>query len=397
MDESGWVLAIWDVTHERQVQERVQQQQRLAAVGQLAAGIAHDFNNMLTVIMGVSQLVEMDSETPEKHREDLRRIFTQGERAAQLVRQILDFSRKTVARQQPVDLMPFLKEAEKLLARTLPETIRLVSTFDIGKYTVEANLAQLQEVITNLAINARDAMPSGGELKISLSQLRVEVGTPPPLPEMSPGQWIAWTVADTGTGIPSEIVKRIYEPFFTTKDPGEGTGLGLAQVYGIVKQHGGEIDVESVVDRGTIFTIYLPRYMEEETFDEKPDPTIPRGKGEMILVVEDETGVMNVVKKMLNTLNYRVRTASDGQEALAVYDAHGDEIALVLTDMVMPAMNGLELFKKLQKKNPRIRVLIMTGYLAGGNEQPLPSEIAGVIEKPLNMKEVGQIVHQALK
>ncbi len=395
--EGGWVLVVREVTREREMQERVQRQDRLAAVGQLAAGIAHDFNNMLTTMIGFAQILEGRPDVFESAKVELRRISSQGERAAQLIQQILDFSRKSVVQRKPMDLVPFLKEAVKLLDRTLPENIQIVAEFGRGDYIVEANLTQLQEVITNLAVNARDAMPEGGELRIGLSHLRLEPDERPLFPEMAPGDWVVWTVSDTGAGMPPEVVEHIYEPFFTTKPPGQGTGLGLAQVYGIVKQHNGFIDVKSELGAGTTFTSYLPQVALEESPEEEPVEELMKGQGETILVVEDEAEVLQTAKSMLEHLNYRVLTATHGREALAVYDLHRDKISLVLTDRVMPEMGGVELLEALKEKNPEVRLVLMTGYPLGDEEEdPLFEGLAGFLQKPLRLEQVGQKMREVL-
>ena len=333
-------MVIRETTQERAVREKVEEQDRLAAMGQLAAGIAHDFNNILTSIIGYSQLLSMRPDTPGPAKGHLQQIVSQGSRAAQLVRQILDFSRKTAVERQPLDLVLLLKEAVKLLERTIPESIQIVAEWSDNEYVVEANLTQLQQVITNLAVNAKDAMPNGGELRIKLSSLHLDPEERPPLPEMEPGDWAVWTVSDTGAGMPAEVLKHIYEPFFTTKQPGEGTGLGLAQVYGIVKQHKGTIEVESELGQGTTFRIYLPQTGQAKAPLQQEEAYIPTGDGETILVVEDESVVRQVVRSMLEDRGYRVITASNGQNALEVYESHCDEVQLVVTDLVMPEMGG---------------------------------------------------------
>ena len=395
--EGGWVLVMREVTQERELQERMQQQDRLAAVGQLAAGIAHDFNNLLMGIIGFSELLEMQEDLTDSAKGHLKTISSQGKRAAQLIRQILDFSRKTVVERQPVDLAPFLKEVVKLLDRTLPETIRLVTGFGPENCVIQASLTQLQQVITNLAVNARDAMPEGGELRIGLSSLMVAEGERPPLPEMGPGDWVVWTVSDTGTGMPPEVIAHIFEPFFTTKKVGKGTGLGLAQVYGIVKQHGGEIGVESQVGKGTTFTIYLPKVVKTHATPQQADADIPKGQGETIMVVEDEMVVCQAVASMLKHLGYRVLTAGNGQEALTTYDSRRDEVDLVLTDMVMPEMGGMDLLEALKQRDPGVRVVMMTGYpLRGEGRTQVPQGIMGYLEKPVGPKQMAQAMREAL-
>ncbi len=264
-------------------QEQIVQQERLAAVGQLAAGIAHDFNNLLTSMTGFAELVQMDPRVPEGVQPELSRIVKQGQRAGHLVQQILDFSRKSMRQPQPLKLAPFLKEAVKFLERTIPETIHIRLEIEAVESMIQADPTQLQQVLTNLAVNARDAMPEGGELKIRLSSLTLARGEESPGPDISPGEWVVLSVSDTGTGIPAEILPRIFEPFFTTRTP-EGSGLGLAQAYGIVKQHGGYIDVESHVGEptlgspgGTTFTIHLPALEKREE--------APRERGRKSLTV----------------------------------------------------------------------------------------------------------------
>lgn len=387
--DRGWVLVLWEVTQERQLQERMQQQDRLAAVGQLAAGIAHDFNNLLTVIMGVAQMMDMNEDIPDALREDIQSIFAQGQRAAQLVRQILDFSRKSIVQRQPLDLVPFLHEMVTLLQRTLPENIRIECAFPEEKQFIKANSSQLQEIVTNLAVNARDAMPIGGEFRIELSPLHLAPDHPAPVLGMKPGDWVVMSATDTGTGMPADVLKRIYEPFFTTKPSGEGTGLGLSQVYGIVKQNEGEIAVESAPGEGTTFRLFLPLY-RGELENEPPIADFPRGAGETILIVEDEDQVLKVAIKMLEWLNYRVLPATNGQEALELYRRGRGEIDLVLSDIMMPEIGGIELLGRLREIDPQVRVVFMSGYAQGLDEKNLYREISGRLKKPLILEQVAQ-------
>ena len=364
----------------------------------MAAGIAHDFNNLLTVITGNAQLLEMREDISDDVREHLRSIYEQGHRAVQLVRQILDFSRDTDVECQPVDLVPFTKEATKLLARTFPENIQIVTEFDAEAFVVNADQSQLQQVLTNLAINAVHAMPEGGKLIIGLSRAHLGPNEQTLLPGMGAGEWVVWTVSDTGTGMSPEVLARIYEPFFTTKAPGKGTGLGLAQVYGLVGKHDGFIDVKSEVGKGTTFTVYLRKV--EEVSAVLPDGNIqtPEGGNETILVVEDNAAVRDTLKAMLRQLNYRVLTACNGQEALDVHTLHADEIALVLTDVSMPVMGGLELFEILAKKDPGIRVVAMSGYVPEKDEKVhWLQRLAGFLEKPPVIEKVAEVVREALR
>lgn len=392
----GLVLVIRDVTHERTVEQRVQQQDRLAAVGQLAAGIAHDFNNMLTVIIGIGQILYLDPDVPEWLKDDLETILTQGQRGAQLVRQVLDFSRKNLEEHQPVNLGPFMKEIVKLLERILPENIQISTDLDKDNFCVDANLTQLQQIMTNLAVNARDAMPNGGTLHLSLSRLQTELEGQI-IPNMKAGNWVVWKFVDTGTGISPKVLTHIFEPFFTTKPRGEGTGLGLAQVYGIVKQHGGEIKVDSEEGQGTAITIYLPEFSNTEYAIQENEFWLLLGKGETILVVEDEVVVTNVAKTMLEALGYKVLIASNGQEALEIFTSNKNEIALVLTDLVMPQMGGKQLLEAIKQKSNSLPVVMMSGYPRKESEDVLSGlHISGWLQKPLMIEEVGRVVSEAL-
>ncbi len=394
------LLLLRDVTQERQVQAQVQVQERLAAVGQLAAGVAHDFNNLLSVILGFSEMVLQDPGLPEHLRTPLRTILEQGRRGAQMVRQILDFSRRSVLEPQPLDLVSFLKELVKLWERTLPETIHVRFDYEPGTYWVLADPASLQQALMNLALNARDAMPDGGTLTLLLERWIPRSGDRLPFPRMPRRPWIRIGVRDTGTGIPAEVLPHIFEPFFTTKPPGVGTGLGLAQVYGIVKQHRGYIDVETWPGKGTVFWIYLPALeMEVREVPQGAEAALPRraGVGRTILLVEDEPAVLEVVRLMLERLGYRVLTARNGEEALQVYQAHAGEVDLVLTDLVMPGMGGRELLRALRERDPQVRGVVMTGYPLGETPEGLKEEgIVAWVQKPLDQEKLALLLEEVL-
>lgn len=394
----GWVIVIRDVSRAREVQQRLQQQERLAAVGELAAGIAHDFNNILAVIVLHAFLDRHKPTVPESTRHTLDIIAQQAQRAGQLVQQILDFSRRAVIERHPLSLRSFLKEEAKLLERTLPENIEIVLNYGDDDCMVYADPTRLQQMIFNLAVNARDAQPYGGRLYFGLEQIRIADGRQAPLPEMEPGEWVRLTVSDAGPGIPPEILQHIFEPFFTTKEPGEGTGLGLAQVYGIVKQHGGHIDVSSQLGKGATFTIYLPAIASPESSDlSSEDTEIPEGRGETVLVVEDDDLVRTALIKTLESLNYQVLTAVNGQEALNVCDRHEGQIDLVLTDLVMPVMGGGELFHALKERNPAIKVVVLTGHPRENEiEQLVAAGLEGWLLKSFTLEELARVVARAL-
>ncbi len=378
-------------------QVKMVQQERLAAVGQLAAGIAHDFNNILTGILGFAGLLQLSADLTEEMRDDLAHIVTSGQRAAHLVRQILDFSRKSIRRPQQLDLKPFVKEVCKFLERTIPENIHLNLQIEPGGYLLNADPTQMQQMLANLVVNARDAMPDGGELQVRLFRASLQ-GVVSSIDSRQTifGDWLGLTVKDTGSGIPVEVMPHIFEPFFTTKGVGEGSGLGLAQVLGIVQQHEGHLTVESQPDQGATFTVYLPP-LEQVLPAPEEAPALRSGQGETILLVEDDPIVLKVNKTMLQNLGYHPLTATNGREALALYAEHEAEIALVLSDMVMPDMDGVALFNQLKAQHPAIRMVMMSGYpLAEKGAKLLEQGLVAWFQKPISFEDFSQIINKAL-
>jgi two-component system, cell cycle sensor histidine kinase and response regulator CckA len=402
----GWVLIIRDITQQREVERRIQQQERLAAVGQLAAGIAHDFNNIMAVITLYAGMSLRTSQVPQKVYERLEIIDQQARRASDLIQQILDFSRRAVLERHPMELMTFLKEQAKLLRRTLPENIQIDLTADEDEYMVNADLTRVQQMIMNLATNARDAMPEGGQLRIGLEKVWITDPKNAPLPEMTPGEWVCVTVADTGSGIPADVLPHIYDPFFTTKPVGSGTGLGLSQVYGIVKQHEGYIDVTTWEGEGTTFAIYLPSLAQRqpETTSYEAE-TLIQGQGQTILVVEDDAATRAALVDSLELLNYRVIETANGREALAILEQQAgradaaEQIALVLSDMVMPEMGGRALLHALREKPLNTRIVFLTGHpLDEETFEDLHSQgLQGWLLKPLSIEQLSQTLAQALE
>ncbi len=389
----GWVLVIRDVTEERAFRETAQRQDRLATVGQLAAGIAHDFNNILAGIVLYSQMSLRTPDLTPQLRDRLKIIADQAHRAADLINQILDFSRSTVLDRLPLDLVPLLKEQVKLWERTLPESIQVAFTYGADGYTVNADPTRMQQVFMNLVVNARDAMPEGGELLIELKRLRVTKTKHAPLPDMLPGEWVAVSVTDTGSGIPDDVLPYIYDPFFTTKPPGKGTGLGLSQVYGIVSSHDGYIDVKTQLGIGTTFTLYLPALALPESPPTVVFDDLPMGHGETILVVEDNAAARAAIVASLELLNYHVLEAVNGRVALEVYAAHRHEIALVLTDLVMAEMGGKALAQALHQQAPTLRVVVMTGHPLTEEREAL--QAAGVVawlQKPPELAHLAEVL-----
>ena len=397
---AGWVLVLRDVTREREARQQEEAQARLAAIGQLAAGIAHDFNNILTGIIGFSQLLARRDDIPEDAQRTLESISAQGQRAAQLVRQILDFSRKSVSQQRPLDLVPFMEEVLTLLQRTVPESIHISYSPPPVSVWVMGDPVQLQQALMNLVVNARDAMLGEGTLTLGLEVVDLGPGDIPPVPEMGPGRWVALSVGDTGCGMPSDFIPHIFEPFFTTKPLHEGAGLGLSQVYGIVKQHRGHIQVETEVGKGSTFTLYFPFYAPEERPEAREEEAaLPpvEGKGQLILFVEDNHAVREVGRRMLEDLGYQVVVAPSGQWALDLYKKLAPRIALVISDMVMPGMSGRELLRFMRDLNPSVKVLLMSGYPRGMDAPDLSSPgVVGWLPKPFDRDSLGRAVEQAI-
>ncbi|MDY6876274.1 MAG: response regulator [Chloroflexota bacterium] len=395
----GWVMVIRDMTQEREFQRYSQQQARLAAVGQLAAGIAHDFNNIMATIVLYAQIAARAEGLSARDRERLATINQQAQHATHLIQQILDFSRRSTLERHPLDLALLLKEHVKMLARTLPESITVEIAYGLDEYMVNADPTRMQQVTMNLAVNARDAMPEGGELRFGLERMEVRPGESPPLLEMETGEWVLLTVSDTGTGIPPDVLPRIFDPFFTTKAPGEGSGLGLPQVHGIVKQHGGEIDVQSQEGQGTTFTIYLPAlpvHLAEQPVWELL--SLAQGQGETVLVVEDNAATREALVDSLELLNYQALEATNGQEALKIIEQRGSEITLVLSDVVMPEMGGIALFHALRQRGLEVKVVLMTGHPLEKELESLQAQgLVNWLPKPVNLAHLAQTTARVLE
>jgi len=405
IESDGHLLLLREVTAECAARERAEQQARLAATGQLAAGIAHDFNNVLSVVLAHADLLRKDHTLRDDVRVKLRGIADQARRGGRLVRQVLDFARRAPTRRQRVDLAACVRETMDLLERTIPENV-VVSTALPTECLAEVDPVQVEQVVANLALNAGDAMPGGGRLRIELSRRTLKEGEPPPVAGMTPGEWAALSVADTGFGMSPAVQRRLFEPFFSTK-AGRGTGLGLAQVDGIVKQHGGYIDVTSEVGRGTTFTVYLPlagvageprarkrREPKVADLDDYAGPTLPTGWGEVILLVEDEAASRVASTEALQALGYRVRAAESAEHAWELWVRHGDEIALVLTDLVLPGVGGAHLCSALATQG-RAPVIVLSGYPI----DPEDSRLAGVahlLQKPLAIERLAHVIHDTL-
>jgi len=352
-----------DVTERKQLQEQLREAQKMEAVGRLAGGIAHDFNNLLTIINGYGQLVLDRLGSRDPLRGQVEEIKKAGERATALTRQLLAFSRRQVLAPQVLDLNEVVANIDKMLRRLIGEDIDLVTVLGANLGRVKADPGQIEQVILNLAVNARDAMPHGGKLTLETANAELDAGYAQGHFAVQPGQYVRLAVSDTGHGMDAETQSHIFEPFFTTKEQGKGTGLGLAMVYGIVKQSGGHIWVYSETGLGTTFKIYLPQVSEAVAVPETRTPLIAPGRGtETILLVEDEVAVRLLARGVLESHGYKVLEARHGEDALLICEQYKGPIHLLLTDVVMPQMNGPELAEHLAPFHREMKVLYMSGY-----------------------------------
>ncbi|HVZ41920.1 MAG TPA: response regulator [Candidatus Kapabacteria bacterium] len=384
---------------ERQrLMEQLRQAQKMEVIGQLAGGIAHDFNNLLTIISGYSQILLADESLSEDARSLVGHISAAGDRATGLTRQLLAFSRKQVLRLRELDLNALVGEIETLLTRLIGENVSLVIRLDPSLGPITADAGQIEQVIMNLAVNAADAMPSGGRLTIETHRAGADIGALLKDLNLASGDYVALVVSDTGTGMSPEVMAHIFEPFFTTKGPGKGTGLGLATVYGIVRQSGGHVVVDSQPDQGTSFTIYLPcagsggRPVEPEP-ERKPLP----GGNETILLVEDEEGVRSLARRILRQCGYTVLDAGTGEEAMRLCVAHDGAIHLLLTDVVLPEAGGRQVAERLAIDRPQMKVLYMSGYTDDAvlRHGVFESEVA-FLQKPFTPEALAERVRGVL-
>lgn len=386
-----------DVSKTVQMEAELRQSQKMESVGRLAGGIAHDFNNLLTAILGFSRLLQSELGSDHSAQPDVQEIINAGERASKLTKQLLAFGRKHMLQMQPIDLNGIVVNMDQILRRTLGEDIELVTMCQDGIGAIEADPGLIEQVVMNLAVNARDAMPQGGKLTISTQETEISAESATRTTGLSPGPHILLTVKDTGHGMPDHVRERIFEPFFTTKEKGKGSGLGLSTVYGIVKQCRGHIEVESAVNRGAEFRIYFPRHGGATPAASCPKPGAqPRGT-ESILLVEDEGTVRRLARRNLEALGYRVIEARHGEEALRVFRESKDPIDLVLTDVVMPCMGGPELVEHLRRIKRDIRVAYMSGFTEDVVLDRVNADHgAPLLLKPYTQELLAQTVRQAL-
>jgi len=388
-----------DVTDRRVLEEQFRQAQKMEAVGRLAGGVAHDFNNLLMVVSGYTEVLLDQFEPDDPRQGKIQAIQQAADRATTLTRQLLAFSRKQFLELKIVDVNAIVSDMERLLRPLIGETIDLSTRLTSGVGHTRADAGQLEQVIMNLVVNSRDAMPRGGKITIQTSEITFEPHTTREHGLITPGSYIVLTVTDTGMGMDAETQSRIFEPFFTTKEKGKGTGLGLSTVYGIVKQSGGYIFADSGVGRGTRFRIYLPRVDDPAEATGTPHTAqVPGGGSETVLLVEDEESVRHLVRDTLEARGYKVIEAENGEAGLRASNAHQGIIDMIITDVVMPGMSGRELARRVTQARPQTKVLYLSGYTeeAIAHEGALDPGTA-FLQKPFTLQVLSRKVREVLR
>jgi len=399
----NWVIVFRDITEERQIQQRANTQSRLASIGQFSAGIAHDFNNMLSVIQLNTDMLHRYANLDQRFQDKVENIALQGRSASKLIQQILDYSRQAVMQHRAASLETLLTREIALISQILPENIKLIYEPQDTQYLAYIDPTRIQQVLMNLVVNARDAMPSGGQIDVQLSRIEV-TKTSKPFDRLTPGSWISMAVKDTGTGIPPDLLPHIYEPFVTTKSVGKGTGLGLAQIFGIVKQHDGYIDVQTELNKGTTFTVYLPEYVTDDAVplidvvDSDNDVII--GNGETVLIVEDMTSLRGALVESLRNIGYETVAYRNGKEALDNWD--NNTIDIVLSDIIMPEMSGIAFLKAIRQQGAKQPCIFMTGHLMGEHddldlEKLREISVVELLIKPVDFTVLQGLIVEVLK
>jgi nitrogen-specific signal transduction histidine kinase/CheY-like chemotaxis protein len=389
-----------DITERLSLEAQLRQAQKMESIGQLAAGVAHDFNNMLTIIQGHSSSLLAKPALPPEVVDSVQAVYFAAERAAGLTRQLLMFSRKNVMQSELLDLQKIVGNMSKMLERLLGETIMLEFQTAVQNSFVQGDCGMIEQVVMNLSLNARDAMPRGGRLTIGVETVYIDTVFIETHPQAHTGHFVRLRVADNGIGMDSATMGRIFEPFFTTKDVGKGTGLGLATVYGIVKQHEGWLEVNSEPGKGSTFDVFLPASDKAPAFaDEEAASAAPvAGGSETILIVEDEPLLRSMARDILEECGYRILEASSGREAFDVWNQRANEIDLLLTDMVMPdGISGADLVERLLASQPRLKVVFTSGYTGNEvNQKMLARTRASFLAKPYTHAELAKTVRDCL-
>jgi len=390
-DEEGQPKSILvvntDITQKKQLEAQFLRAQRMESIGTLASGIAHDLNNVLTPILMTAQLLEAEPQE-ERYQRLLPVLVANAKRGANLVKQVLSFAKGLEGKFTILQVKHLISEIKQIIKETFPKSLEIRTDIPQSLWTVSGDATQLHQVLMNLCVNARDAMPDGGRLSICAENQFIDRSYAQMHLDAQVGSYIVVTVTDTGMGIPPEILDRIFEPFFTTKELGKGTGLGLSTVMGIIKSHNGFINVSSVIGKGTEFKVYIPA-IESTEAEVSEDTELPIGHGELVLVVDDEVAIREITKTSLEAYNYKVITACDGIEAIALYAEHRDEISIVLTDMMMPSMDGLTTIRTLRKINPQVKIIAISGLASGDKlAAVIGTGVKTFLSKPFTTQEL---------
>jgi PAS domain S-box-containing protein len=401
-DEAGaitsFVVVGRDVTHEEHLQRQLIQAQKMEAIGTLAGGIAHDFNNMLQAILGYGELLAMDMPTHERGYREIGEIIGAARKGAELVQQLLTFSRKLESKKRPLNLNQEVQQVRMLLARTIPKMIDIELALAEEIHIVNADAVQIQQALMNLAVNAKDAMPEGGRLTIATANVTLDETFVQTHLDARPGEYVRLRITDSGHGMSPEVLEHIFEPFFSTKGPGRGTGLGLAMVYGIVSSHDGFIVCDSHPDQGTAFSIYLPAIQQEAeiTYLQEIEASLLVG-WETILLVDDESAIRDLSQQALTKAGYEVLTAEDGESALELYRREHERVDLVILDLIMPGMGGRRCLQELFTINPTVRVLVASGYAPeGAATAALADGARAFLRKPFEIMQLLKAVRNLL-
>ncbi len=384
-----------DITERKKFQEHLSQSQKMESIGVLAGGIAHDFNNILTAILGHAEIIRKNSVLDVKSTNSLGVIEDASRRAGRMISRLLGFARKSKYEIVPLYLNDVVYDTLKLLERVIDKNIEMRVELDSHLPPIQGDTNHIEQIVMNLIINARDAMPKGGGIVIKTSVVDVVQGMPDVPAYILPGEYVVFSLSDTGTGIPKDIINRIFEPFFTTKERGKGTGLGLSMVYGAVKEHKGYITVASEPGAGTLFTIYLPASRKAALAREKELLT-PVGGNETLLIVDDEKETLNAVQEALTGHGYKTFAMSDSPSALSIFKKIPQEIALVITDIAMPQMDGMELIRQIKEIKPEIKILAMSGHTKYIADKDGIREIDGFLKKPFESPYLLSVVRRIL-
>jgi PAS domain S-box-containing protein len=388
------LLAIEDVTERKRLEAQLRQAQRMEAVGSLAGGIAHDFNNLLMAIQGNTSLMLLDTDTIHPHHKKLKNIQSCIQSGAELTRQLLGFAGGGKYEPKPTNLNEIVKRATRMLGLTKKQ-VKIHTKYQKDIWTIEADQGQIVQVLLNIYMNAYQAMPGGGNLYLQTENVTLDEDYVEPS-NAKPGKYVKISITDTGLGMEEATHERIFDPFFTTKDTGKGAGFGLPSAYGIIKNHGGIINVFSEKGEGTTFDIYLPALENKVTKQQELPGKALKGK-ENVLLVDDEDMIIDVGQEMLKALGHGVFTARSGREAIGVYEANKDKIDIVILDMIMPEMGGGEVFDRMKEINPNIKVLLSTGYSIDGQaKEILARGCLGFMQKPFNLKDLSQKLREIL-